>query len=158
MSISMSMGLTVGLLFGIIFQGNLFMSTLIAIVVGGVIALIVSFAFGTLTTVEGLMASLMGAMMGAMLGEMIPTHQSAFLLMFFLVLSICATLLFLVVPTKANHQDEQVTKRWLLKPFLVTFGLCIFVLLGIQLSHSMWSTPAPPSEHPGHEQHKGKAN
>ncbi|MGY3716952.1 hypothetical protein ACWE42_15670 [Sutcliffiella cohnii] len=158
MSLSMSLGLTVGLLFGVIFQGNLFMSTIISIVVAGIFALIVSFAFGILTSVEGLMASLMGAMMGAMLGEMNSTHQFAFLLMFFLVLSICATLLFFVVPTKNNLQNEKVTKKWLLKPLLVTIGLCLFVFLGIQLSHSMGSTPVPPSEHHGHEQHRGIAD
>lgn len=144
MSTSMSLGVTVGLFFGVLYKGDLFTSTIISILIGVLIAIISSFPYGILTTVEGVMASIMGAMMGAMLGEMVNMLQSSLLLMIFLVVSICSMLLVFVIP---KQQKEKATKKWIWKPILVTLVLCLFILLGMQLSQKTINNhPITPTE------------
>ncbi|MDX5474161.1 MAG: hypothetical protein LPK00_01380 [Bacillaceae bacterium] len=148
MSTSMSLGVTVGLLFGVLYKGDLFTSTIISILIGFLIAIISSFPYGILTAVEGVMASIMGAMMGAMLGEMVNVHQSSLLLMFFLVVSICSTLLVFVIP---KQQKAKATKRWIWKHILVTVVLCLFIVFGMQLSQTYVNKKpiAPTEQHHG---------
>ncbi|WP_047154623.1 hypothetical protein [Aneurinibacillus tyrosinisolvens] len=80
-SITMAMGmvssLMVGLFSAIPLQGQLAVSTVLAILISMLIAYFIGRPFGSLAVVEALAASLMGSMMGAMLGEMLPANHTA---------------------------------------------------------------------------------
>lgn len=73
---SMALGMLSGILFGtvigILQNGDLFMSTFLAILIGLSIGFIAGLPFNLFAVIDGSISGMMGGMMGAMLGEMIP--------------------------------------------------------------------------------------
>jgi hypothetical protein len=130
MFIGMNIGLTSGILLGTINQGDLFLSTLLAMLTGTASGTALGFIFGPSSSIEGFMSGLMGGMMGAMLGEMVPPEKSLILINIFLTISLCTLFLFKIFPqsrtTVKSHKD-------FIKPALAFLLVSTYLLLGNHL-------------------------
>ncbi|WP_203247682.1 plastocyanin/azurin family copper-binding protein [Sporosarcina beigongshangi] len=128
MFFGMNVGLTAGVLLGATYQGNLFLSTTLSMVIGVVAGTLCGVCFGILPVLEGVMAGLMGGMMGAMLGEMIRVEQSLQLIRLFLFLSIGT--IFIMVILKTSKNSKIPSKKWLLKPILLSSVIAVYLIGG----------------------------
>ncbi|ATP42128.1 copper-binding protein [Solibacillus sp. R5-41] len=134
MFFGMNVGLTVGVLFGVTYQGNLFHSTILSLAIGVLAGSVCGLCFGLLSVLEGLMAGLMGGMMGAMLGEMIRVEQSFSLIQLFLFLTGCTIFIMGVLKNPKNAQVT--TKRWILKPIVLSILLSVYIIVGNSLAEN----------------------
>lgn len=133
MFLAMNTGLTAGILLGSHFKGDLFFSTMLAMVIGALAGFLIGLNLGILSLLEGLMAGIMGGMMGAMLGEMVSVNEATILLNIFFTLTCSSIFLFGILSKKHTKENLIPNKRWLLKPlFLVLFSSC-YLLFGSSL-------------------------
>ncbi len=82
MILGMTSSTLIGLIMGILLQGNFAKSTILAIIISFVFALLIARPFGSMASTEALCSSLMGGMMGAMVGEMLPSQDINLMLFF----------------------------------------------------------------------------
>ncbi|MFC5591649.1 plastocyanin/azurin family copper-binding protein [Sporosarcina soli] len=156
MFFGMNVGLTAGILLGVTFQGNLFLSTMLSMAIGILAGLLCGLCFGILPVLEGVMAGLMGGMMGAMVGEMIRVDQSISLIQLFLFLSLCTIFIMAILKTPRNSRIH--SKKWLLKPVLLSGVIVAYIIGGnsfvksygnlieLEPSNSHHSVTATPNE------------
>jgi hypothetical protein len=130
MSIGMNIGLTSGIFLGTLHQGELFYSTLLAMIIGAVSGAACGFKRGVSSSIEGFMAGVMGGMMGAMLGEMLEPDKSLILINIFLALSVCSLFLFKILP-KSTKTINSMTG--IIKPIVVFIFIFAYLLFGSQL-------------------------
>lgn len=67
MSLGMIGGLTVGVILGILFSGDLFTSTILAMLFGLITGFLAGLPIGFMPVIDGTMTGIMGGMMGAMI-------------------------------------------------------------------------------------------
>lgn len=146
MSIGMNIGLTSGIFLGTLHQGELFYSTLLAMIIGAVSGTACGFKLGISSSLEGFMAGVMGGMMGAMLGEMLEPDKSLILINIFLALSVCSLFLFEILP-KSNTTIDSITG--IIKPIIVFTLITAYLLFGNQLGKN-WAE----NFHRGPDSHK----
>ncbi len=60
-----------GTILGVIYHGDLFKSTIYAILIGLVVGFLAGLPIGLPAVIDGILSGLMGGMMGAMLGDMV---------------------------------------------------------------------------------------
>jgi len=132
MFFGMNVGLTAGVLLGATYQGDLYFSTILSMAIGILAGALCGFCFGILSVLEGVMAGLMGGMMGAMLGEMIILNQSINLIQIFLFLSIST--IFVIAILKTSKKAKIESKRWLLKPVLLSIIIAVYIIAGNTLA------------------------
>ena len=137
MFFGMNVGLTAGVLLGVTYQGNLFLSTILSMAIGVLAGSLCGLCFGILSVLEGLMAGLMGGMMGAMVGEMIRVDQSISLIQIFLFLSIST--IFLIAILKTPQNSKVLTKKWLLKPLVLSTFVAFFIIGGNSIAEKYGS-------------------
>lgn len=137
MFFGMNVGLTAGVLLGVTYQGNLFLSTILSMAIGVLAGSLCGLCFGILSVLEGLMAGLMGGMMGAMVGEMIRVEQSISLIQIFLFLSIST--IFLIAILKTPQNSKVLTKKWLLKPLVLSTFVAFFIIGGNSIAEKYGS-------------------
>ena len=130
MSIGMNISLTSGIFLGTLYQGELFYSTLVAMIIGAVSGTACGFKLGISSSVEGFMAGVMGGMMGAMLGEMLEPDKSLILINIFLALSVCSIFSFKILP-KSTKTVNSITG--IIKPIMVFIFITAYLLLGSHL-------------------------
>jgi hypothetical protein len=151
MYIGMNIGLTSGILLGTYHQGDLFTSTLLAILTGTASGTALGFIFGPSSSIEGFMSGLMGGMMGAMLGEMVPPEKSLILINIFLTISLCTLFLFKIFPqsrtTVKSHKD-------FIKPALAFLLVSTYLLLGNHLGTAWIQDLHGDSSQLQHHQHQ----
>lgn len=124
----MNVGLTAGILLGVTYQGDLFLSTIISIAIGVLAGSLCGLRFGILSVLEGFMAGVMGGMMGAMVGEMIHADQSISLVQIFLFLSVST--IYIIAIVKTPHNAKVHTKKWLLKPMVISTFIAVYLIGG----------------------------
>ncbi|MCM3124797.1 MULTISPECIES: hypothetical protein [unclassified Mesobacillus] len=149
MYFGMNTGLTSGILLGAIYRGDLFSSTLLSILIGGVSGCILGASYNTLTSIEGLMSGIMGGMMGAMLGEMLPPEKSFVFINIFLAFSLSSLFLFKV---HMNHSSVIKSLKDLIKPAIVFILLTLYLLSG-NLLEEQWIHDLQHSPEQQHEMH-----
>ncbi|WP_338657389.1 plastocyanin/azurin family copper-binding protein (plasmid) [Sporosarcina psychrophila] len=137
MFFGMNVGLTAGVLLGVTYQGNLFLSTILSMAIGVLAGSLCGLCFGILSVLEGLMAGLMGGMMGAMVGEMIRVDQSISLIQIFLFLSIST--IFIIAILKTPQNSKVLTKKWLLKPLVLSTFVAFFIIGGNSIAEKYGS-------------------
>jgi uncharacterized membrane protein YeaQ/YmgE (transglycosylase-associated protein family) len=98
-------------------QGNLLLSTIFSVSIGGLAGLLIGAVYGILPAVEGFFTGLMSGMMGAMLAEMIPSQETRLLLKFFVMLIFCCITLVNLLKRTSNLEVN--TKFWLIKPIIL---------------------------------------
>ena len=150
----MNIGLTSGVFLGTLYQGNLYLSTMIAVLIGAACGAACGMNLGTLSSIEGFMSGLMGGMMGAMLGEMITPQQSIVFINIFLTLSLSSLLLFKILPKQsAPYYSES-----LLKPILTFILLSVYLLYGSHLGKAWVDETTDTSENHEIHQHSDHGN
>ncbi|MEH7442880.1 hypothetical protein V7201_11300 [Bacillus sp. JJ1122] len=149
MFLSMNVGLTSGIFLGTLHQGDLFYSTIIAMIIGAVSGTICCFKFGISSSIEGFMAGLMGGMMGAMLGEMLVPGKSLVLIYIFLTLSICSLFLFKILPDSTSRINSLTE---LIKPIMMFIFISAYLLVGSQLGKDWAENPQGDSG--SHKEHQ----
>ncbi len=149
MYFGMNTGLTSGILLGAIYRGDLFSSTLLSILIGGVSSCILGASYNTVTSIEGLMSGIMGGMMGAMLGEMLPPEKSFVFINIFLAFSLSSLFLFKVL---MNHSSVIKSLKDLIKPAIVFILLTLYLLSG-NLLEEQWIQDLQHSPEQQHEMH-----
>ncbi|MFS0577300.1 plastocyanin/azurin family copper-binding protein [Sporosarcina sp. 179-K 3D1 HS] len=132
MFFAMNVGLTAGVLLGVTYQGNLFLTTILSMAIGVFAGSICGLCFGILSVLEGFMAGIMGGMMGAMVGEMIDAEQSNSLIQIFLLLSFST--IFIIAILITPHNSKVQNKKWLLKPFLLSGIIAVYLIGGSSLA------------------------
>lgn len=150
----MNIGLTSGVFLGTLYQGNLYLSTMIAVSIGAVSGAACGMSLGILSSIEGFMAGLMGGMMGAMLGEMLTPQQSLVFINIFLTLSLSSLFLFKILPkpSTANYPGS------LLKPILTFIFLSVYLLYGSHLGKAWLDQTTDPSDNHEIHQHSEHGN
>lgn len=150
MFIGMNIGLTTGILLGTIHQGDLFSSTMPAMLIGAFSGSVTGVAYSHAASIEGFMSGMMGGMMGAMLGEMLLPEKSLILINIFLTLSISTLFLFKIL--RHNHKIAKKLADFV-KPFLIFILLTAYLFTGHHLG-SAWlnqlnqNTEQAPHPHP----------
>ncbi|MGE7274842.1 cupredoxin domain-containing protein [Brevibacillus panacihumi] len=130
MSMGMMIGLIGGLLLGVIYKGNLFLSTMWGMLLGGATGFIIGIPLSILSIVEGTLSGIMGGMMGAMLGEMVPNEKVEPLLFIFIML-FTACILLLSKFIEEGTRDT-VKAWWILNlhhpitPAIMLFGVFLW--------------------------------
>lgn len=151
MFLSMNVGLTSGIFLGTLHQGDLFYSTIFAMIIGAVSGTICCFKLGISSSIEGFMAGVMGGMMGAMLGEMLVPDKSLVLIYIFLTLSICSLFLFKILPDSTSR-IHSLTE--LIKPIMMFIFISAYLLVGSQLG-KYW-TENPHGGSGSHKEHQDR--
>lgn len=148
MFFGMNVGLTAGVLLGVTYQGNLFLSTILSMTFGVLAGSLCGLCFGILSVLEGVMAGLMGGMMGAMVGEMIRVDQSISLIQLFLILSLSTIFIMAILKTPRNSRIH--TKKWLLKPILLSSIIAVYIIGGnsfVEKHGTLTELELPKSHH-----------
>ncbi|WP_415812677.1 hypothetical protein [Mesobacillus thioparans] len=147
MYLGMNTGLTLGILLGAVYRGDLFSSTLLSILIGGVSGCILGASCNTVTSIEGLMSGIMGGMMGAMLGEMLLPEKSLIFINIFLSLSISALFLFKIFLDSSSMIKSM---KDFIKPAIFFIVLALYLLSG-NLLGDQWIEDLQPAPHHQHE-------
>ncbi|WP_155837302.1 hypothetical protein [Aneurinibacillus terranovensis] len=129
-SITMAMGmvssLMVGLFSAILLQGQLAVSTVLAILISMLIAYFIGQPFGLLAVIEALAASLMGSMMGAMLGEMLPVNHTTLLIIpMDAIYLFSVSSIMMLIHKEIVKKDVQAHRSY---SFLVTIAIPILLI------------------------------
>ncbi|WP_138417298.1 hypothetical protein [Aquibacillus sediminis] len=130
MSLGMSVGLWIGVIFGIIWTGNLFQSTVYAILIGLTVGYVTGMPIGLIAVIDGALSGLMGGMMGAMLGDMIAmSHPDTTIKLLSFIISMILTIVLYTIgeqiQNKTYHSFWFVNHSFLML-FIITaiyFGL-----------------------------------
>ncbi|MED4286843.1 hypothetical protein P4678_24655 [Priestia megaterium] len=121
----------IGLVLAIPLQGQLAVSTVLAILISILIAFFIGQPFGALAVIEALSASLMGSMMGAMLGEMVPvSHIPLLMISMDVIYLLSVTSLILLIHRETAKNNLQTTGKQRSYSFLLTMAIPI-VLIGM---------------------------
>ncbi|WP_179104348.1 plastocyanin/azurin family copper-binding protein [Virgibacillus proomii] len=127
MALGMSTGLTIGVIVGIIFAGNLFYSTVIAMLTGVIFGLFAGMPLSLVAVLDGTLSGMMGGMMGAMLGEMIKyDYQDAFIRIMFMFFIATVIILFWMM------QQEFIKGKRLWNHPLVSLIIFVIIMIGFQ--------------------------
>ncbi|WP_423409776.1 hypothetical protein AABM38_07220 [Heyndrickxia sp. MSNUG] len=151
MFLSMNVGLTSGIFLGTVHQGDLFYSTIFAMIIGAVSGTICCFKLGISSSIEGFMAGMMGGMMGAMLGEMLVPDKSLVLIYIFLTLSISSLFLYKILPDSTSR-IHSLTE--LIKPIMMFIFISAYLLVGSQLGKDWAENPLGGSG--SHKEHQDR--
>jgi hypothetical protein len=146
MYMGMNIGLTSGILLGTVHRGDLFVSTLLSMLIGAGSGCILGAAFNTISSIEGLMSGIMGGMMGAMLGEMLFPEKSLIMINIFLTITLSSLFLFKIL--LANSSSITSLKD-IIKPAIFFVLLAVYLLSGSQLG-SQWVADFQPVQDPPH--------
>jgi uncharacterized membrane protein YfcA len=162
MVFSMTSSVLLGLIAGIQYQGNLTVSTIVAICLGMLIGILIGIRINILALVEGVASSMMGGMMGAMLGEMLPPNSYQLMLVFTDVLFIITTLfLIFLIHTEAKKSGKDIPgftpriSKWIITSVVST----LIILVSAQLEEKTVlsktnnveeSNPIPDQNHDHH--------
>lgn len=132
MFLGMNVGLTAGILLGTIYQGDLFFSTMLAMLIGAFSGSVTGIAYNPASSIEGFMSGIMGGMMGAMLGEMLPPEKSLVLINIFLTISTSTFFLFKILLQKQSYAKSL---KDFVKPVLAFILLSAYLWTGSHLGN-----------------------
>jgi hypothetical protein len=132
-SITMAMGMVSSLIIGLgsgsLLQGQLAVSTVLAILISIPIAFFIGQPFGVLAVIEALSASLMGSMMGAMLGEMLPASQMPLLMISMdVIYLLIVTSLILLIHRETTRNNLQAARKQRSYSFLISMAISILLI------------------------------
>lgn len=144
MAIGMMIGLIAGLIFGANYQGDLYVSTLWAMLVGGGFGLIFGIPLSPLCSIEGMLTGVMSGMMGAMLGEMIPGEKVLPILFVFVLVHTACIMLFVkfIHPTSKDVRSVISIHNPII-PAVILIGIFVWfqtLSLSQEITHSREST------------------
>lgn len=128
MGMGMNVGITMGVILGILYQGDLYLSTILAMAIGIFAGVVIGIPIHPLAAFEGFLAGIMGGMMGAMLGAMVPVYDGVLFVKVMFLISCCTSILILLLFVNTNKDEEKVSWKWFLRPimvFIVLFALFI---------------------------------
>ncbi|PLR79924.1 hypothetical protein CVD25_22600 [Bacillus canaveralius] len=130
MVLGMASSLTMGLIAGIEFQGNLSLSTIIAIHYSLMVGILVGRPINLLTLVEGMAAGVMGGMMGAMLGEMLPSGDFTLMLVLTDILFMVSVVsIIFLINAELKKTGEPVSFYPRTFPWIVTSVISAVIIL-----------------------------
>ncbi|MFS0881178.1 hypothetical protein [Metabacillus niabensis] len=129
MVLGMSSSTLIGLILGILLQGNFAKSTILAIIISFVFALLITRPFGHMASIEALCSSLMGGMMGAMLGEMLPSQDSHLMLFFIDTIYIVSMAYMLMLIKKEEIEQIKIPQKKSSPSFSFILSILIPVLI-----------------------------
>ncbi|PKG24730.1 hypothetical protein [Niallia nealsonii] len=98
---------TIGIIIAIPLQGQLALSTILAIIVSLILVCFIAAPFGLTGMLEAIMASFMGGMMGAMLGEMLSEGYFTLIIVSF---SIFYLLVVFLIMALINREIREATR------------------------------------------------
>ena len=111
MALATSCGLTVGLMIGLNHQDQIFIVTVISMLVGLSIGVLCGMAMSLVAALNGLISGIMGGMMGAMLGTMIPTADATSASKIFIILYIAVMAIIFRTLPKVKVGKKTNTKK-----------------------------------------------
>jgi len=127
MILGMTSSTLIGLILGILLQGNFAKSTVLAIIISFVYALLIARPFGSMATTDALCSSLMGGMMGAMVGEMLPS-QDINLMLFFIDTIFIVSMAYMLMIIK---KEEIAQIKMPPKKFSPSFSFVLSIIIPI---------------------------
>lgn len=130
MAIGMMIGLIAGMIFGAINQGDLYTSTLWAMVLGGGLGMLFGMPISIVCVIEGALSGIMAGMMGAMLGEMVPASRvEPFLFLFLMIYTAC---ILILVKVNGKEAAEGKSRFLTIDNPLISSGVLIIVFFWFQ--------------------------